>query len=213
MRLFYFPLSTYSQKVLIALYEKAIDFQPEIVDLRDPDAVEDYRRIYPLGKIPLLVGDQDWMIPESSIIIEYLDTLSDYGPMLIPRDAEIARQMRSLDRMNDLYLNDAVTTVLFQSWKATEARDQKLIDTATYRLNVMYDYLDKHLEDKAWMAGQYFTLADCAAVPALFYAQDIAPFSARKNLAVYWRRVQRRQSYRRVTEHAAPYLAELKTPA
>ena len=74
MKLYYYPLSTYSQKVLIALYEKQLEFESELVFLFDPEAATSYKEIYPLGKIPLLVNEED-MVPESSIIVEYLDRI------------------------------------------------------------------------------------------------------------------------------------------
>ena len=74
MKLYYYPLSTYCQKVLIALYEKSVDFTPERVSLMDDAERDAYRKIYPLGKIPLLVLDDGHWVPESSIIVEYLDT-------------------------------------------------------------------------------------------------------------------------------------------
>ncbi len=86
MKLYYNPISTYSQKVLIALYEKALDFEPEIVNLMDSDARAQYREVYPMGKIPCLILDDGHMIPESSTIIEYIDPLA--APTLILGDAD-----------------------------------------------------------------------------------------------------------------------------
>lgn len=212
MKFYYFPLSTYAQKTLMALYEKQVDFEPVIVDLRDSDQRSEYRKVYPLGKIPLLVRDDDWLIPESTIIIEYIDTHFDSGQRLIPEDKDKARQVRFMDRMSDLYLNETIATLVFQGWKPEADRDQERIDAAKFRAGVMYDYLNKTLEGKDWLMGE-FSMADCAAAPPLLYAQQVFPFDEHANIVSYWERVQKRPSYRKVLAEAQPYLEELHNSA
>lgn len=212
MKFYYFPLSTYSQKTLIALHEKEVDFEPIHIDLRDPAQREKYRKVYPLGKIPLLVREDDWLVPESTIIIEYIDTHFDAGQQLIPEDRDKARQVRFMDRMNDLYLNESITTLLFQSWKPEGNRDQERMDAARFRAGVMYDYLNKSLEGKDWLMGE-FSMADCAAAPPLLYAQQVFPFDAHANIVTYWERLKTRPSYRKVLTEAQPYLNKLQESA
>lgn len=69
MELYYYPISTYCQKVLIACYEKSVEFTPQLVFLFDEAEREAYRKIYPMGKIPLLVLDDGHWVPESSNIV------------------------------------------------------------------------------------------------------------------------------------------------
>ncbi len=214
MKLYYFPLSTYSQKVLIALFEKEAEFESEQVKLFDEAAREHYRsEIYPLGRIPLLVLDDGHLIPESSIIIEYLDASLDNAPRLIPAAPDEARQTRFHDRMLDLYLNDSIASLLFQSWKPEEARDRELIDRSRFRAGVMYDFLEHRLDGRTWLMGEDFTMADCAAGPALLYAGDMFPFAERPAIAAYWERLRTRPSYARVLEEAEPHLRELRERA
>ena len=208
MKLYYFPLSTYSQKVLITCYEKSIEFTPELVFLFDEEQA--YRKIYPLGKIPFLVLDDGHWVPESSIIVEYLDTHFETGPKLIPADPELSRQVRFKDRMYDLYLNDPVTTLIFQGWKPEAERDQALIERSRRRIGVMYDFMEHNLESQTWTNGEEFTMGDCAAAPPLSYAQRVAPFEDRPNIVAYLKRLQERPSIRRVLDEAAPYLADLE---
>ncbi len=108
MKLYYHPISTYSQKVLIAFYEKGIEFEPNIVNLMDPNDLAKYRAVYPMGKMPCLVLDDDHLIPESSIIIEYIDGMAE--PRLIDGNNEQTRKIRFKDRMFDFYLNDPIVT-------------------------------------------------------------------------------------------------------
>ena len=213
MKLYYFPLSTYSQKVLVALHEKEAQFESEQVRLFDEAVRERYREIYPLGRIPLLVLDDGHLIPESSIIIEYLDTKFAGGPRLIPSAPDESRQTRFHDRMLDLYLNDSIASLLFQSWKPEEGRDRELIDRSRFRAGVLYDFLEHRLDGRPWLMGEEFTMADCAAAPALLYAGDLFPFAGRPAIAAYWERLCARPSYARVLEEAEPHLRELRERA
>lgn len=209
-KLYYHPLSTFSQKVLTAFHEKNVAFTPEIVDLRDEAKRAEYRKLYPLGKIPVLVRDDGWMIPESTIIIEYLEGHFDSGTRLIPKDADRARQARFFDRMYDQYLNDSIATLVFESWKPEAKRNPEAIERARFRAGVMYDFMEKNLEGKSWSLGEEFTMADCAAAPPLLYAPRVFPFEGRKNIQAYWERLRSRPSYQRVLKEAEPYLKALQ---
>jgi glutathione S-transferase len=210
MKLYYHPLSTYSQKVLIALYEKGLAFEAEIVNLMDDAARDAYRKIYPMGKIPLLVLDDGQWVPESSIICEYLDTHFDAEPKLIPDDRDHSRQVRFKDRMYDLYLNESVSALLFENFKPAAQRSQELQARCRYRIGVMYGFMEKNLQSQTWTNGETFTLGDCAAAPPLFYAQQTAPFADRPNIVAYWQRLQARPAVQRVLGEAAPYLARMQ---
>jgi glutathione S-transferase len=206
MKLYYNPISTYSQKTLLAFYEKGLEFEPNIVALMDPEAREAYREVYPLGKIPCLVLDDGHIIPESSIIIEYIDNMAE--PRLIDGDAEQTRKIRFKDRMLDLYLNDSVVTLLFQSMKPEEQKDQERIDTAKFRVDTIYSFMEHELGQNQYAQGNTFTMADCAAAPALFYAELLAPFAEHKNISAYWERLKERESVQKTQSDAKPIIEE-----
>lgn len=204
MKLYYHPISTYCQKVLIAFHEKDLKFEPKIVKLMDAEERKKYLELYPMGKIPSLVLDDGHLIPESSVIIEYLDGLAK--PLLIDGDKEQTRKIRFKDRMFDLYLNDAVSTLLFQSMKPEDQRDAERIETAKFRINTMYGFMEKEFGKQSFASGEKFTLSDCAAAPALFYAEQTAPFAKYKNISAYWARLKGRPAVRRTFEEAQPAL-------
>ena len=204
MKLYYNPISTYSQKALIAFYEKGIDFEPHIVNLMDSDDLAKYRDVYPMGKIPCLVLDDGHLIPESSIIIEYIDSMAE--PRLIGGDNEQSRKIRFKDRMFDLYLNDPIVTLLFQGMKPEDQRDPERIKTAQFRINTMYGFMESEFEKHPFTSGDEFSMADCAAAPALFYAEQTAPFAEYKNISAYWERLKQRPSVQRTHEEARPVL-------
>ena len=205
MKLHYHPLSTYSQKALIAFYELEIEFEPQIVNLFDPEERAQYRNLYPIGKIPLLVLDDGHPIPESSIIVEYLNGISE-GIQLIPDDSTEARKTRFLDRMYDLYLNNNVGTLFFEMRKPEADRSQNVIDSANDKIAAMYNNMENNLADKQWNRGDMFTMADCAAGPPLFYAQQVAPFDDKPNIKAFWERFSERPSYQRILAEAKPFL-------
>lgn len=208
MKLYYHPLSTYSQKTLMAFYEKGVSFTPEIVSLMDPAGREAYLKINPLGKVPMLVLDDGWKIPESSIIIEYIDTHYETGTKLIPDDKDLARQTRFRDRMADLYIDDQMTTIFFDSRKPPAEKEPARVAKARATLDTMFQIIDQEIDNKTWAMGDFFSMADCAIAPPLGYCRQIHPFDKYANLTAYFNRLAQRPSYQRVLGEAAPYLAQ-----
>lgn len=204
MKLYYNPISTYSQKALLAFYEKGIEFEPNIVNMLDPDSRLKYRKVYPLGKLPCLVLDDGHLIPESSIIIEYIDSMAE--PRLIDGDSEQTRKIRFKDRMFDLYLNDTVVTLLFQGMKPEDQKDPERIETAKFRIDTMYSFMENEFGNQSFASGETFSMADCAAAPALFHAEQLAPFAEYKNISAYWERLKERPSVQRTHAEARPIL-------
>ncbi len=205
MKLYYHPRSSYSQKTLIGFHEKGVAFTPHIVNLADPEERTAYRQLNPVGKVPLLVLDDGWKIPESSIILEYLDTHFD-GPRLIPADPDQARQTRFHDRIADLYVNEPMSAIAFDSMKPEAEREPRRIAAAHERLDTMFAGLDAHLARRTWLMGEAFTLADCALIPSLGYCRMLHPFDRWKNLSAYAARAFERPSFARVQAELAPYL-------
>lgn len=211
MQLYYHPLSTYSQKVLMALYEKNVPFKPELTNLMTPEGKQAFQAIYPLGKLPLLKPSADHMVPESTIIIEYLEGhYPQQGTRLIPEGVDPARQVRFMDRMSDLYLNDPTALLLFHTRGFATHTDAE-IDKARWQLNLSYGHLDKRLANAEWLCGS-FSMADCAAIPPLYYGQMVAPFKEFKNLTRYHERAQKRPSYAKVLAEALPIWNAMQAP-
>lgn len=206
MDLYFAYLSTYSQKVLLGLYEKGIEFTPHLVDLADEAARAEYRKVYPFGKVPLLVRDDGRLIPESSIILEYIETAFDSKPVLIPSDPEAARRVRFMDRMCDLYLNDPVVSLIFESWKPEDQQSPELMKKASEKIGMMYRFMEDQLSDHPYLAGDQFSMADCAAMPVLFYAKSFAPFDSFEHIQKYWDAVSAREAFVRLKKEAEPYI-------
>src|SRR5215469_3599071 len=113
LTLYFHPLASFCQKALIALYENDIPFKPHIVNLFDEASAAAFKKIWPIGRFPVLRDEaRDCTIPESSIIIEYLALHYPGRAQLIPPDAELARRVRLRDRFFDLYVNVPVGKVV-----------------------------------------------------------------------------------------------------
>jgi len=211
MKLYYHPVSSYSQKTVMAFHEKNLKFTPEIVNIMDPAGRGEYKKINPLGKVPTLVLDDGWRIPESSIIIEYIDGhFPESGTRLIPGDRDRQRQTRFFDRLADLYFNEPMTTIFFDGRKPPEARNPAAVKQARETLDTMLASFDDHLKKHSpWILDQDFTMADCSLAPCLNYMRMVHPFDAHKNVTSYFQRVAERPSFKRVMDEAAPYLAAM----
>ena len=202
--LYYYPLSPYSQKVLIAIYEKGATFTRKIVNLDDPKERAQYRKLYPMGKLPLIVLNHGPLIPESSIIIEYLDSLG--GRRLVSKDPDIARKTRFKDRFFDFYLTESTNALFAEGSKPAGQQDTEKIETAQYQIRAVYDFIEYELEHQTWANGEEFSMSDCAAAAAFFYATRIMPLDDHPVTAAYARRLGERPSVKRVREEAAPYM-------
>ena len=74
--LHYHPLSSFCWKVLIPLYEKGLPFERVMIDFANSDSTDAFRSLWPMAKMPVLVDEEGGVtLPESSIIIEYLERL------------------------------------------------------------------------------------------------------------------------------------------
>ena len=207
LRLYYHPLSSFCQKALIALYETGTAFTPQIVDLRDEKDRGAFLKLWPIGKFPVMKDEaRDRLVPESSIIIEYLAQHYPGKSTLVPADGDAARQMRLRDRFFDLYLNMPMQKVVGDRMRPADKKDPFGVDQAKQQIKTAVDLLEGEI-GKAWVMGEAFTMADCAAAPALFYANMVAPFmDTHKNVAAYFQRLTKRPSYARVQKEAEPYL-------
>jgi glutathione S-transferase len=211
LTLHYAIASTYSQKAILAFYEKGVDFTPAKVDLFDPAGRDAYKKLYPLGKIPLLTGD-DIFIPESTIIIEYLENeFPTSGAKLIPDDKTLARRVRFKDRVFDLYVNEKVSSLFFDSLKPADKRDPEAVAKAREVLGISFDFIEAGLKDNAFTCGNEISMADCALFAPLFYAQRLHPFKDRKNISAYFDRMMQRKSVQRLMVELLPALEKFST--
>ena len=207
LTLYFHPLSSYCQKVLIALYEAGTPFASVIVNFADPQSAESFRKLWPVGKMPVLRDTAlDRTVPESSIIIEYLAQHYPRGTALIPAEPDLALRTRLADRFYDLYVHDPMQRIVGDRLRPDGSKDAYGVEAATAMLQKSYDPIEADMAGRTWAAGDAFTLADCAAAPPLFFANKLVPFGDRHNLQAYFRRLGRRPSVARAFNEAEPFL-------
>ncbi|SDB93145.1 glutathione S-transferase family protein [Paraburkholderia lycopersici] len=199
------PFSSYTQKVLVALYENNTPFEFRNIGPDTPEHTADWLRRWPLRKFPLLV-DGERNVAETSVIIEYLQ-LAHSGPArLLPTDPMAALDVRFLDRFFDLHVMTPVQRAVEGALTGDPARREEGLAFAIEKLELAYAWLEGHLGGKTWAAGEDFTLADCAAAPSLFYADwthRIGP--AYRVLRAYRERLLARPSFARAVDEGRPY--------
>ena len=206
LKLYMHPLSSYCHKALIALYENDVAFDPVIIDR---STVEDFKKLWPIGKFPLLRDvRRDHLIPESTIIIEYLDLHYPGKVKLLPGDPDRARQVRMRDRFFDLYLHAPMQKYPGDWLRPSGNRDPYGVEEAKRAYRIALDMLESELVGKTWVMGEEFTMADCAAAPALYYGERFyGPFRESHPVTMaYLDRLMARSSYARVLQEAKPYL-------
>lgn len=209
LTLYLHPLASYCWKVLIALYENETPFESVIVNLGDEGERARFKKIWPHGKFPVLRDEaSNRTIPESTSIIEYL-ALAYPGPSnLVPADPWLANEVRHRDRLFDLHVHEPMQKIVGDRLRPEGKGDPYGVALVTQTLDTSYRLLDRDFMSRSWAAGETFSLADCAAAPALYYANLVHPFSdAFPNLAAYMRRLYERPSFVRVLQEAEPFFS------
>jgi glutathione S-transferase len=204
---YYHPLASFCWKVQIALYENYTPFTGEIVNLGDKQSSQRFFELWPVGKMPVLRDDaRDRTVPETTIIIEYLDRYYPGAQKLLPADEEQCLDARLWDRFFDLYIQQPMQRIVAQQLRAAGERDPLAVPESTAALQMAYGMLERQLATRTWAIGESFSLADCAAFPGLFYADTLVPFTKiHPHTAAYFERLLQRPSVQRVLDEARPY--------
>lgn len=199
MILYFHPFASYCQKALMGLYELDIPFEKRFVDLGREEDRQALAAVWPLLKFPVLRDEsKDVTVPEATLILEYLGGL-------IPDDPAAARECRLRDRFFDNYVQGPMQRIVGDYLRPVGERDAFGVAEAKGQLQMAYRILDGWMKDRTWAVGDTVTMADCAAAPALLYADKVEPFGAHPHVEAYWRRLRERPSFARVLQEAEPY--------
>lgn len=199
------PFSSYTQKVLIALYENGLPFEFRCIGPDTPQHVQAWLQRWPLRKFPVLVdGERD--VAETSSIIEYLQLAHPGAVSLLPENPAAALDVRFLDRFFDLHVMSPVQHAVGAAITGDPVKRAEGMVFAQEKLELAYAWLEQELAGRNWATGAEFTLADCAAAPSLFYADWTVPIpAAYPALRAYRARLLARPSFARAVEEARPY--------
>jgi glutathione S-transferase len=199
------PFSSYCQKVLVALYENDTPFTLRKLGSEDPSAFAELESLWPLKKFPVLV-DNGRVIAESSVIIEHL-MIHHPGPSrLIPESAADALEVRMMDRFFDNYVMAPMQAIVSDFMRAQKDRNPFGVAQSKSALEGAYRWLNSVMQRREWASGGVFSLADCAAAPALFFADWVHEIGKEfSHVRDYRQRLLARASFARAVQEARPY--------
>ena len=203
LTLYAHPFASYCWKALIALYENGTPFTYRVIE--DAAGWAELEALWPIKKFPLL-RDGNALVMESSVIVEHL-MLHHAGPTrLIPQNVDAALKVRFMDRFFDNYVMTPMQVLVSDRMRSEGQHDVQSVTGARNQLDAAYRWLDKRIAQQAWAAGGDFTLADCSAAPALFYADWVHPIGDQFPTARAYRgRLLARPSIARTVDEARPY--------
>jgi glutathione S-transferase len=207
LTLYYHPLASFCWKALIALYENGTAFEPVVVDLADEASRAAFAAVWPLAKFPVLRDQaRGCTVAEATVVIEYLDAFYPGRTRFLPADGDGGWQTRMWDRFYDHYIHEPMQKIVTDRIRPAGAGDPHGVAEAEARIREAYEMADREIGSKTWATGDDFSLVDCAAAPALFYADTILPFDgAHSHLPAYLDRLMERPSFARVLREAEPY--------
>lgn len=196
------PISSYTWKVLTALYENGTAFDSITVD---QNTYADFIGKWPMGKFPILIdSDRKTMVTETSVIIEYLDIYYPGRTRFIPKDIDAALEVRRWDRVFD-HLNTTMSKVATDSIRPEGHRDSYGVEEAKRIIGGIYTVIEQQLGERDFIVGDSFTMADCAAAPALWYGTRNVPLNGGyPRIAAYLERLKQRPSFARAVKESEP---------
>ncbi len=208
LTLHFHPLSSFCHKALIALYENGTPFTPNIVNLMDEGERAALRKLWPIGKFPVLRDEgRGETVPESTVIIEYLDQHYPGETRFIPAGGEQMRETRLRERFFDLYLHLPMQKIVGDRLRPEGKKDPHGVEEARTMADTALGMIGQEMAARRWAMGDAFTIADCAAAPPLFYLDKIKPLAPKHpSAAAYLERLKQRPSYARVLREAEPYM-------
>lgn len=199
------PFASFVWKPLVALYERAVPFTFRMIDGDHPDNAARMADLSPTGQFPALI-DGERSLTQSNAIIEYLDLYHGDAEPMVPADPREALEARMLADVFDDYVQTPMQRIVAEAFRDKTELDPRGVADAHGYLDRSYAWLDKQLHGRKWAAGARFTIADCAAAPALFYSDWVHPISpALASLTAYRANLLARPSVARVVDEARPY--------
>jgi glutathione S-transferase len=206
------PFAAYCWKPLIALYEREVPFERHFVGGEEDRA--ELAKLWPPASIPVLRDEAAGLtVPESTTIVEYLDRFGA-APPLVPGNPAAALQARLWDRVLDGQVATPMQKIVADSLRPEGARDPHGVAEAHATLDSSYALLDQRLTPGGWVGGDTFSLADCAAAPALHYAYVLHRWDEDRlaGLTRYFAELMTRPSVARVVDEAREYRALFPLP-
>lgn len=196
------PISSYTWKVLTALYENATPF--EFVTL-DQNTYPGFMAKWPLGTFPVLLdSDRKQMVTETSVIIEYLDAYHPGRVRFVPQDFDTALEVRRWDRIFDT-VGTTMTKVVMDNVRPDGQHDPIGVEGAKSAVRKLYAVIEAQLGARQFIVGDSVTLADASAAPSLWYGTRNIPLDGGfPRIAAYLERLKAWPAFARAVKESEP---------
>jgi glutathione S-transferase len=178
MKLYSQPLSPYSARVRGAIYAKNLPVEI-VAPPADWKNSPEFLAINPLGRIPVLILDDGTALPESAVIVEYLEDAFP-EPSLRPKSAESRARVRLITEVADLDVQQAMMPLFYLY--DTGAPDTAAIEAQMQKLQAGLGHLDGLLTPGSYAFGDRLTTADVWLTPVRFSLDGLMAFTGRSNL-------------------------------
>ena len=206
MKLIGLAHSPYSARVRMLAYAKGVELEQVA-----PEGFRTahYKRFNPLGKVPVL-DTGDLLIPESTVIMEYLEDIHPQ-PALRPADPAQRAVMNLFYRFADIYIQPVLFPLFLQL--TADPRDERGLLENIARLDAQLVVLDQLMERFGRETHNHLDLADCALAPILYFAVRVPAMLAGADalanaprVAAWWQWVRSREPAARVLEEMEAHL-------
>lgn len=200
MQLVQVSSSPFAARLRLLIYRKnaAVELvRPPADGLKGPD----FLALNPIGKIPVLILDDGSTLPESGVILEYLEDKFPTPP-LRPAGPEAVARMRLIGQIADTYLAPPLVELFGQA--SPERRSPERVARAAAGLSRGFGFLEHHLGPGPFAAGAAYSLADCSLIPILFFARlmaqmlDLPDPLTMPRASAYWAEIGRDEVSQRV---------------
>jgi len=209
MKLYDFLPCPFGQKVRIVLAEKGLSYELVQIDLAQGEQRRpDFRRLNPLGRVPVLLDDEV-TVYDSTIIAEYLEDEYPEPPLLPPVGASALRaRARTFEDLADMTFTPNVGLLMAELTKPENERDPNRVQRLQQQVEQMLTYLNHELQGQEYLTGQ-FSVADIAFVPRLVVLHDlgIEVGQNRANADAWLKRMIERSSIQNIEGFTSQFVA------
>jgi glutathione S-transferase len=203
-------ISPYVRKVRVILHEKNIPYtHKDIIHAKGLRATgqpipADFKEASPLGKIPAY-REKNWTIADSGVIAQYLEQTYP-KPILFPEEPKKYAETLWFEKYADDVLGPVIVSIfrerVAKPQLLKQETDNKIVEESLKQLPALFDYLEKSLGTKEWIAANQFTVADIALASQIVNLQAAGEkIDAAKwpHFAAYIDKILKRDSFKKAS--------------
>ena len=198
--LHHYPLSPSSRLIRLFLSEKNINFVTKLEVFWERN--EAYLKLNPSGEVPTLIDQDNTVLCGANVIIEYFEELESNSSLMPVRLSEKSEVRRLVDWFENKFYREVTFPLLnnrvIKRFFGDQNPSSEIIRSALQNLKVHLPYLEWLTENRKWIAGDNFSVADLAAasqLSVLDFMNDLEWFDYGESRAWY-AKIKSRPSFR-----------------